>query len=221
MALYVTGISTPEVHPEFPPLLGTLTGVGCDASDLKTSLLAVGAYLVAVFVFNLVMAPVRIHREQVPPIAKPRLVRLVAKELRDPVLQHTLGYGDDYSYSAHQAKDGIELTWAVIQRDGDKLPPYLPRDARCALQTGDKLTVADVRPGFHRMSCIYPRDFGVTPTTGHVDLYWEGSDLKYPLPSLHQIRGEPGASPPEPTWELARFAWWSLDTEVTQGDRLI
>jgi integrase len=24
VALYVTGISTPEVHPEFPPLLGTL-----------------------------------------------------------------------------------------------------------------------------------------------------------------------------------------------------
>jgi hypothetical protein len=27
VALYVTGISTPEVHPEFPPLLGTLTRV--------------------------------------------------------------------------------------------------------------------------------------------------------------------------------------------------
>jgi hypothetical protein len=27
VALYVTGISTPEVHPEFPPLLGTLTPV--------------------------------------------------------------------------------------------------------------------------------------------------------------------------------------------------
>jgi hypothetical protein len=25
VAFYVTGISTPEVHPEFPPLLGTLT----------------------------------------------------------------------------------------------------------------------------------------------------------------------------------------------------
>src|SRR5438093_3024601 len=25
VAIYVTGISTPEVHPEFPPLLGTLT----------------------------------------------------------------------------------------------------------------------------------------------------------------------------------------------------
>jgi hypothetical protein len=25
VALYVTGISTPEVNPEFPPLLGTLT----------------------------------------------------------------------------------------------------------------------------------------------------------------------------------------------------
>jgi hypothetical protein len=28
VAIYVTGISTPEVHPEFPPLLGTLTGKG-------------------------------------------------------------------------------------------------------------------------------------------------------------------------------------------------
>ena len=28
VALYVTGISTPEVHPEFPPLLGTLTRDG-------------------------------------------------------------------------------------------------------------------------------------------------------------------------------------------------
>ncbi len=27
VAVYVTGISTPEVHPEFPPLLGTLTAV--------------------------------------------------------------------------------------------------------------------------------------------------------------------------------------------------
>jgi len=26
VAIYVTGISTPDVHPEFPPLLGTLTG---------------------------------------------------------------------------------------------------------------------------------------------------------------------------------------------------
>jgi len=25
VAIYVTGISTPDVHPEFPPLLGTLT----------------------------------------------------------------------------------------------------------------------------------------------------------------------------------------------------
>jgi hypothetical protein len=34
VAFYVTGISTPEVHPEFPPLLGTLTGVA--ANDLLT-----------------------------------------------------------------------------------------------------------------------------------------------------------------------------------------
>jgi len=27
VALYVTGISTPEVHPEFPPRPGTLTSV--------------------------------------------------------------------------------------------------------------------------------------------------------------------------------------------------
>jgi hypothetical protein len=27
VALYVTRISTPEVHPEFPPLLGTLTSL--------------------------------------------------------------------------------------------------------------------------------------------------------------------------------------------------
>jgi DNA polymerase (family 10) len=27
VAFYVTGISTPEVHPEFPPLLGTLTSL--------------------------------------------------------------------------------------------------------------------------------------------------------------------------------------------------
>jgi hypothetical protein len=26
VAIYVTWISTPEVHPEFPPLLGTLVG---------------------------------------------------------------------------------------------------------------------------------------------------------------------------------------------------
>jgi len=25
VAFYVTGISTPELHPKFPPLLGTLT----------------------------------------------------------------------------------------------------------------------------------------------------------------------------------------------------
>jgi hypothetical protein len=28
VALYVTGISTPEVHPEFPPRCGTLTRFG-------------------------------------------------------------------------------------------------------------------------------------------------------------------------------------------------
>ena len=33
VAFYVTGISTPEVHPEFPPLLGTLTIVGPVDSD--------------------------------------------------------------------------------------------------------------------------------------------------------------------------------------------
>jgi hypothetical protein len=32
VALYVTGISTPEVHPEFPPLLGTLTSRGLPGS---------------------------------------------------------------------------------------------------------------------------------------------------------------------------------------------
>jgi len=30
VAIYVTGISTPEVHPEFPPLLGTLTEGAAD-----------------------------------------------------------------------------------------------------------------------------------------------------------------------------------------------
>jgi hypothetical protein len=28
VAIYVTGISTPDLHPESPPLLGTLTGWG-------------------------------------------------------------------------------------------------------------------------------------------------------------------------------------------------
>jgi hypothetical protein len=44
VALYVTGISTSEVHPEFPPLLGTLTRIGrpsfvphCPADDIATS----------------------------------------------------------------------------------------------------------------------------------------------------------------------------------------
>jgi hypothetical protein len=32
VAIYVTGISTPEVHPEFPPLLGTLTRGGAAES---------------------------------------------------------------------------------------------------------------------------------------------------------------------------------------------
>jgi hypothetical protein len=32
VALYVTGISTPELHPEFPPLLGTLTSRGLPGS---------------------------------------------------------------------------------------------------------------------------------------------------------------------------------------------
>jgi hypothetical protein len=33
VAFYVMGISTPEVHPEFPPLPGTLTlGAGLDHS---------------------------------------------------------------------------------------------------------------------------------------------------------------------------------------------
>lgn len=203
-------------------ILGTLfqcvRGDECETSALKTGLVVVGIYFGAVLAFNLVMAPVRIHREQAPPTPQPRLVRLVAKELRDPVLQETGGYGHDYSYSAHQVKDGIELTWEVIQREGDKLPPYLPRDARCALQTGE---VADVSPGYFRIRCVYPHDFGVIPTTGHVDLYWEGSDLTFPFVPSHRIRGEPGATPPEPKWELQRFAWWSLDIEVKEGDELV
>jgi hypothetical protein len=199
-------------------LIGCVRGADCKVNDLKTGLAAVAIYFGAVFVFNLVMAPVRIHREQVPPIPKPRLVTLVAKELRDPTLQETLGHGNDYSYSAHQIKDGIELTWSVLRREGDKLPPYLPRDARCTLQTGE---VADVCPRYFKITCVYPRDFGVVPTTGHVDLYWEGSEITYPLPPSRWIRGEPRATPPEPTWELQRFAWWSLDVEVKEGDELV
>jgi len=34
VALYVTGISTPEVHPESPPLLGTLTRSGRVETEL-------------------------------------------------------------------------------------------------------------------------------------------------------------------------------------------
>jgi hypothetical protein len=35
VAFYVTGISTPEVHPEFPPLLGTLTTVDlCEIEEV-------------------------------------------------------------------------------------------------------------------------------------------------------------------------------------------
>ncbi len=193
-------------------------GVSCELNGLKIFLLAVGAYFGAVFVFNLVMAPVRIHREQVPPIPKPRLVKLVAKELRDPAFQETAGHGNDYSYSAHQVKDGIELTWSVLQRDGDKVPPYLPRDARCTLGTGE---VADVWPRYFKITCVYPRDFGVVPTTGHVDIYWEGSQMRYLMEPSRRIRGEPRATPPEPTWELHRFAWWSLDVEVREGDELV
>src|SRR5439155_14087914 len=33
VAFYVTGISTPELHPKFPPLLGTLTCGGTPRSD--------------------------------------------------------------------------------------------------------------------------------------------------------------------------------------------
>jgi hypothetical protein len=161
------------------------------------------------------------HREEAPPSPQPRLVRLVAKELRDPVLQETFGPEHDYSYSAHQVKDGIELTWAVLQRHVEKIPPYLPRDARCVLQTGERLIPADVCPTYFSMTCVYPRHFGVIPTTGHVDLYWEGSDITFYFPPIRQRHDEPGATPPEPTWELRRFAWWSLDVEVTQEDELV
>jgi hypothetical protein len=34
VALYVTGISTPEVHPEFPPRPGTLTNLNADFEGL-------------------------------------------------------------------------------------------------------------------------------------------------------------------------------------------
>jgi hypothetical protein len=34
VAIYVTGISTPEVHPEFPPLLGTLTQSAFEGGSL-------------------------------------------------------------------------------------------------------------------------------------------------------------------------------------------
>jgi len=39
VAFYVTGISTPEVHPESPPLLGTLTTC-CLAYELRAVRLA-------------------------------------------------------------------------------------------------------------------------------------------------------------------------------------
>jgi len=35
VAIYVTGISTPDVHPEFPPLLGTLTQGGVVSSPFS------------------------------------------------------------------------------------------------------------------------------------------------------------------------------------------
>ncbi len=52
MALYVTGISTPEVHPEFPPRLGTLTRGGGDT--LRTA--AVAGLVVAAIVLAAVPA---------------------------------------------------------------------------------------------------------------------------------------------------------------------
>jgi hypothetical protein len=39
-------------------------GTACDVSDLEAGLIAVGAWLGVVFLFNLGMAPVRFHREQ-------------------------------------------------------------------------------------------------------------------------------------------------------------
>ena len=47
MAFYVTGISTPEVHPEFPPLLGTLTEAGGSTSRVRrlATPIEVAAYL--------------------------------------------------------------------------------------------------------------------------------------------------------------------------------
>jgi len=188
-------------------------GQECEIGDFKAGLAAVAIYFGVVFLFHLVMAPVRLHREQAqlidPGSAEPILVKLVAKELRDAILQDTFGYGDDFSYSAHQTSDGIELSWSVLRREGDKLPPYIPRDAKCIVQVGDERIEAEMSPAFYRASCKYP----------HLDFFWEAMERQWPTASL--LRGEAGATPEEPEWVTKRFAWWSIDIEVTRGGNLV
>jgi len=172
-------------------------GQNCDVSELKAGFLAVAFYFAAVVLFNVFMAPVRIHREQSelirPEEGEPTLVRLVSRELHDPILQDTFGYGDDFAYSAHQTSDGIELSWSVLRREGERRPPYIPREAKCVLQVGDKRVIADASPTYYRASCTYPKDFDLVPTTGHLEFSWEGEELKWPLPP---VLGGPRETPP-------------------------
>jgi hypothetical protein len=57
VAFYVTGISTPEVHPEFPPLLGTLTRLFARGTGVAVALLV--AFNVAMMASWLTAGPSR------------------------------------------------------------------------------------------------------------------------------------------------------------------
>jgi hypothetical protein len=209
-------------------VLGSLLGCrwqegACQVTEVKAGLVAVAIYLGSVLLFNIAMAPVRIHREGAMALDALRdvQVRLTSKDLREAATDDHAAGGPDWAYLAYQVKDGIELVWRALYRESTG-QNQIPRDAQCVLRLpGNRNVTARVIPQLHEIRCVYPGDFPeVTPTTGHLDFIWQATDRVFPPPSLEYMRREPGARPPEPRYELRRFAWWSLDVEVTRGGQL-
>jgi hypothetical protein len=203
---------------------------------VSSALWALVVYVGVIFIIQMLLAPPKIHAEQRQSLAtlewpESPVVRLVSKTLDEaiapeiPIRFHTSDGKTGYIYEAHQVADGIELTWR--EPPGDRIRDYvpiLPTNPRCVLETADNGRGLSVAAGKTRGSAraVYPKDFGVEPTTGRLRIHWYGTQEVEPLPSLDVLRGgRPSGWRPEPGKREFRFATWSIEIEVTKHGKLV
>jgi hypothetical protein len=137
-------------------------GEACDLTDFRAGLWAVVLWVGLVFAFNLVMAPVRLHRElgrRVP--VRSRVV------LQSPPYDSPVEKQPRWRFHIYAVDEGIMLVWARWWTR------QIPDSAMCWVQDPyGNHHVAQISRTGDSVRCIFPRDFDLEPRRGEHRVQW-------------------------------------------------